>query len=267
MLDYAANAVVYWPVDQLRAEFEAGWPDPAEQIRANLGADIDPEILWQQIKTNLQAGRIRMLFVADRIPPELKRIVEFLNEQMDPAEVLALELRHFAGQDLKTIVPVVYGQTERAQQEKAVGGQKRRWDEPSILSTIGTEYGSEAQQVAKKIASWMNSVGKVWFGEGGQSGSINLTITAKGQNYSPIKIWTYGKIEIEFEYLKTKGPFASAAKRRDLLGRLNKIEGITLSDDQIEVRPTVLLSTLSSEVRLSSFLKVMDWVVDELRAV
>jgi len=32
---------------------------------------------------------IRMLFVADRIPAELRRIVEFLNEQMDPAEVLA----------------------------------------------------------------------------------------------------------------------------------------------------------------------------------
>jgi hypothetical protein len=60
MLDYAANAVVYWPVDQLRAEFEAGHPEPAEQIRAHLGAEVDPETLWQQVKTNLQAGRIRI---------------------------------------------------------------------------------------------------------------------------------------------------------------------------------------------------------------
>jgi hypothetical protein len=120
MLDYAANAVVYWPVDQLRSEFEASCSDPAEEIRNHLGADIDPEALWQLVNTNLRAGRIRMLFVADRIPPELKRIVEFLNQQMNPAEVLALELRHFAGEGLKTIVPTVYGQTERAQQRKGV---------------------------------------------------------------------------------------------------------------------------------------------------
>lgn len=76
MLDYAANAVVYWPIDQLRSEFEASCvqksADPVEEITGHLGADIDPETLWQQIKTNLKAGRIRMLFVADRIPPELR---------------------------------------------------------------------------------------------------------------------------------------------------------------------------------------------------
>jgi hypothetical protein len=98
MLDYAANAVVYWPVEQLRAEFEQGCAavgtTPQVEIRDRLGLhDGDAELLWQRVKTNLQAGRIRMLFVADRIPAELRRIVEFLNEQMDPAEVLALELR------------------------------------------------------------------------------------------------------------------------------------------------------------------------------
>jgi hypothetical protein len=28
MLDYAANAVVYWPVEAIRAEFEANQEDP-----------------------------------------------------------------------------------------------------------------------------------------------------------------------------------------------------------------------------------------------
>ena len=38
-----------------------------------------------------------MIFVADLIPPELQRVVEFLNSQMDPAEVLAVEIRQFTG--------------------------------------------------------------------------------------------------------------------------------------------------------------------------
>jgi hypothetical protein len=66
-----------------------------------------------------------MLFVADRIPPELKRIVEFLNQQMDPAEMLALELRQFAGEGLKTIVPMVYGETEEARKKKGVGSSSK----------------------------------------------------------------------------------------------------------------------------------------------
>jgi hypothetical protein len=163
MLDYAANAVVYWPVEQLRAEFEQGCAaigaNPEEEIRDRLALDGDAEILWQRVKTNLQAGRIRMLFVADRIPAELRRIVEFLNEQMDPAEVLALELRQFQGEGLRTIVPMLYGQTEEAQQKKRVQAS-RQWDEASILAEIERRHGAEALSTAKQIVAWIKTKGQ-----------------------------------------------------------------------------------------------------------
>lgn len=67
------------------------------------------------MKTNLEAGRIRLVFVADRIPSSLLRIVEFMNGQMDPCEVLAVELRqylHQSGDDtIRTLVPRVHGRT------------------------------------------------------------------------------------------------------------------------------------------------------------
>lgn len=78
MLDYAANAVVYWPAETIRAEFEAHCDDPDQVLEEFLeGADQDE--FWQKTKTNLQAGKIRLVFVADIIAPELKRIIEFLN--------------------------------------------------------------------------------------------------------------------------------------------------------------------------------------------
>ena len=112
MLDYAANAVVYWPVETLRAQFEAACGDtrgPDEVLMEFLGPDSDPEQFWQQTKTNLQAGKLRLVFVADAIPVELKRVVEFLNSQMDPAEVLAVELKQYTGQGIRTLVPRVVG--------------------------------------------------------------------------------------------------------------------------------------------------------------
>jgi hypothetical protein len=160
MLDYAANAVVYLPVERLRAEFEqacaANGSAPEEVIRDRLTIDTDPEALWQQVKTNLQAGRIRMLFVADRIPAELRRIVEFLNEQMNPAEVLALELRQFQGASFKTIVPTLYGQTERSAAEKP-RVPLRQWDESSICADLERRHGSHILRTALKIVGWIKT--------------------------------------------------------------------------------------------------------------
>jgi len=89
MLDYAANGVAYWPIDSIVSDFElnisrAGG-DPDEHL-ARFLEGRPPEAFWRQVEANLRSGRIRMLFVADRIPRELARIVEFLNEQMRPAE-------------------------------------------------------------------------------------------------------------------------------------------------------------------------------------
>jgi hypothetical protein len=58
---------------------------------------VDPDAFWLDAKTNLQAGRIRLIFVADQIPAELQRIVEFLNGPMDPAEVYAIAIPQYVG--------------------------------------------------------------------------------------------------------------------------------------------------------------------------
>src|SRR5216683_3620142 len=83
MLDYAANAVVYWPVSHMRERFAASCEDPEEKLIEFLEGDMEPEDFWQLADRNLQDRKIRLLFVADVIPTELQRIVEFLNDQMD----------------------------------------------------------------------------------------------------------------------------------------------------------------------------------------
>jgi hypothetical protein len=79
-----------------------------------------------------------MLFVADRIPPELRKVVEFMNVQMRPTEVLAVELRQYQGGGLRTLAPIVLGQTQEAIEQKAGASAKPRrlWDEPRILEAL-----------------------------------------------------------------------------------------------------------------------------------
>ena len=59
-----------------------------------------------------------MVFVADAIPTELITIVEFLNIQMDPAEVLAVEVKQYVNKGLKTLVPRLMGHTAEVRMRK-----------------------------------------------------------------------------------------------------------------------------------------------------
>jgi hypothetical protein len=127
MLEYAANAIVFWPVASLRAQFEAGCAeqgrDPDQELADFLGPETNAEDFWRAVKTNLQAGRIRLVFMADQIPAELQRIVEFLSAQMDPAEVLAIEVKQYVGQGIRALVPRLVGRM--AQRQLARERQKR----------------------------------------------------------------------------------------------------------------------------------------------
>src|SRR3546814_3148840 len=101
----------------LRETCSAAGHGPDDQLAALLDGS-DSESFWRQVEANLRSGRVRMVFVADRIPKELRRIVEFLNEQMRPAEVLALEVEQFVSPNgIRTLVPRVLGATERRSEE------------------------------------------------------------------------------------------------------------------------------------------------------
>lgn len=159
MLDYAANAVVHWPVEKIIAEFERRCReegnDPDDELDTHLGQDRDAAAFWKDVKTNLEAGQIRMVFVADTIPPALRRIVEFLNEQMRSAEVLAIEIKQFEGNGVRTLVPRVIGQTESARDGKNPGNaEKREWDEQALVSTIRERHGDVAANAAKQLIAW-----------------------------------------------------------------------------------------------------------------
>jgi hypothetical protein len=199
MLDYAANCVVHWPVGGLQADFEATCEaqrrSSSEVLSDLLGPGASEGDFWLRVKTNLEAGRIRLLFVADVIPPELRRIIEFLNKQMDPAEVLGLELRQFAGEGLRTIVPLVVGQT--LQKASSPGGPERVWDEDSIFTDLSARRPAPEVKVARQIVDWMKSSGgKLWFGSGHQDGSVSTGFTRKdGIQFYPaifVDIWKVG---------------------------------------------------------------------------
>jgi hypothetical protein len=129
MLDYAANGIEYWSIDRLISAATDTAERQGKEIEEEIvnlledtqGYGVDVDAYWQQVEANLRARKVRLVFVADKTPQELRRLVEFLNEEMRNVEVLAVEVKQFQREDRqgqKAVVPRVVGFTEAARQIK-----------------------------------------------------------------------------------------------------------------------------------------------------
>ena len=82
-----------------------------------------------------------------------------------------------------------------------------------------------------------------------------------GVNYYPIGLWTYGRIELLFQYLSYKPLFENEARRIELLERFNQVLGISLTEDKISKRPSIAMAVLRNEKAFEAFLGVLRWFV------
>ncbi len=160
MLDYAANATQYWPVDRIRAQYESREAESGREPNATLaerfGSDIDVDSYWSEVDDNLRLGRIRLAFVADVIPPELERIVEFLNREMRHAEVVAVEVKQYVGGENVTLVPRVVGVTAEARREKRAGRRDDRTFDQLLAAT-----SDDCREAHRLLLQWAERNGYV----------------------------------------------------------------------------------------------------------
>ncbi|GAQ59922.1 hypothetical protein [Streptomyces scabiei] len=167
MLDYAANAARYWPAALLRRSFEEtcaqdGRP-PVEAYGDILG-ERSPDEFWTTVEERLAAGQMRLLFVADRIPLELRAIVEFLNRQMRQTDVYAVELTQYRGaKDLRVLVPRVHGEVATAAKSPSGRRTTQRTTRADMDEAIGSRPDPDVRRIATALldhaAEWGRSEG------------------------------------------------------------------------------------------------------------
>jgi hypothetical protein len=155
MLDYAANASAYWDAGRLRSSFESRFDSAeaaTEEFTDFIEGEVDADEFWDAVAANLEERRLRLVFVADRIPPELRSIVEFLNEQLNLTEVIAVEVKQYVERDGEqtNIVPRIIGETEMARRVKRPGGRTRapRATEERVYAEIRAAH---APVVAERV--------------------------------------------------------------------------------------------------------------------
>ncbi len=278
MLDYAANAVVYWPIERIRACFETSCAkqgiDSIERLREFLGAEDSQliEDFWEKTKTNLQAEKIRLVFVADQIQSELRRIVEFLNGQMDPAEVLAVEIPQYVGKSQRAVVPRVIGLTVKAETAKGT--------RPPIVGGIDSFIKSvqslnpDAVKPVSEIYKWANEHNLSFVWGSATAGSLSICTKYMGNTVKIIKVeagsYHGGGVRIFFPVgtLRTLPPFEDKTKILDVLERMNQIPGINIRKDIIEDRtprsPGIPISCLQDEKNMKRYLESLELLLNQI---
>lgn len=201
MLEYAANATAYWTIDHLRqAAADTQRQDGSsldDALERLVGSKDEAEIetYWKLVESNLRAGKVRLVFVADEIPTELRRLVEYLNERLLEVEVLAVEVKQFLGDGVRAVVPRIIGMTQKAIDVKSAGERKK----PLSVDEFLTKCSPEAADFFRKaLNSTVTKDFSVYWGA--TSFSIRARIATEEREYASFLYgWPPNTLEV---YLK-----------------------------------------------------------------
>jgi hypothetical protein len=259
MLDYAANGVAFWPIDRIVQAYRATAESTGLEPDSNLATfleNTDAESFWRAVEANLRSGRVRMLFVADRIPKELARIVEFLNEQMRPAEVLAIEVEQFtSASGMRTLVPRLVGRTERALTAKAVTDEPERLSETEWLESLQEIHGEASRGGTERAVKWLRSTGyEVVLTSTQDALAAGLMRSNGRRSYVFFFRKTSGRMETSLANLGNTPHYASDDARQDLLSAIRAWPTATLkASDKLTGWPSVKIDEMLDDTFWAAF--------------
>jgi alkylated DNA nucleotide flippase Atl1 len=117
--------------------------------------------------------------------------------------------------------------------------------------------------VVAALDFWRRQGGHVTYGRYEETSCFPMLDT--GPSRRPHLMWPVGiypvsgTVEVVFQYLKTRSPFDDTEQRRELLNRLNKIDGIDLPEAKLELRPSFPVRVFTEHG--DEICEVLDWFV------
>ncbi len=230
MLDYAASFESDWSAEKLRLRRQQRVPAATgdtsktemEHFLAVAGHDEEDQ-LWSVVQTQIEAGHIRLLFVADQLSPTLVQIIEYLNRQLRDAEILGVEVVRHAGadHDLVAYQPVVRGRSSTEAQRKSPSLRRTRneFDEV-LLAHNGQEMLDQVNALVKR-AEALGGFESISTSAQDPALYINFHTEGGSPVYWPFLLYPRrSKLVVRIQKLRAHPAFADEGVRDDLLARV-----------------------------------------------
>ncbi|MTD47317.1 hypothetical protein GKE82_24230 [Conexibacter sp. W3-3-2] len=254
MLDYAVRLADSYPLARITELLEAAAAGAGrglgEHLEAELGAG-DPDAFLALVGANLEVERLRLVFVSDRIHPDLERIISFLDRHLDAIAVTAIEVRQYVDADghHQTIVPRIITSPT------AVGPSPRpraRSITPAQLTASLEEHHAGSSAVLLEILAWATSREDLKVHWNTRSADIRLRDGA-----IVLRAWNDGSLELHVDTLHRREPNRwDHAAIAALLSELEMIPGVTFTRNR-QRWPRTPLAGLAAPDDLQRFLSAV----------
>ncbi|GAB3267505.1 hypothetical protein [Arthrobacter pigmenti] len=151
MFDYASR---FWKMNV--DDFESQWQARTKSLTAGHPlfdhSDEQNLHLRNDIANNLTQGRFRIVLAVDKINPDLKRMVEYLNSMAGPETVLiAVEYTRLTTGDVEILMPQTYGEEIAEAKTAAEERQQRTWTVDDYRSWIAENDGGNRDKFTRLI--------------------------------------------------------------------------------------------------------------------
>lgn len=208
--EYASHAKL-WKPSELRKEFQAN--NPGSKLP-------EDDSFWQRFSENLEAENFRLIIAADRIPDGLRRIIEFLDQQMN-IEIYGVEINKYRSDNRYFLTTSIIENSLKDRQRPPYSvRQTATWTRESFLDRVDNTMGEEAAKAADSLIRCSEDLGlTVSFGSG--SALANFIPKKDGKTvYQLGQIKTHFDVQLVYDWLKKlpgyKGETTEELKERIL---------------------------------------------------
>ena len=174
IMEYATNAFDAWGEGKVRATAADYYRSQGKSLDETLlvnefsSDSFDVDLFWQQVEENLRRKKIRLIIAGDQLRPEVGRMIEFINSEMQNVEILGLELGCYGESDSSVvIVPRIIGQSLASAERRSSPSDATVWIDDKIKTGIEDisndtvkDRFSELYDLAVSIKRYKPSKGK-----------------------------------------------------------------------------------------------------------
>ena len=224
---------------------------------------------WTEESEEDFAQDVLIVLVSADFSKELTTAVLWLNERN--LDIRCVRLKPYKSDnrlflDIQQVVPLPEASEyiiKVKQKEQIIRGHPtKKWDEELFMKTLTENKGTSTANIAKEVLEWGREWStKIWWGQGAIRGSFFHEIDIEEKWYNIFSLWTDGSVEIQFQLLKNRKVFSDEDMRLELMNKFNRIEGVEITKNRIEVRPSFSIDLLSNPESMALFKETVLWAV------
>jgi hypothetical protein len=206
-LEYLAHLQTEWDEERFLNEATNYWENKEESFEDHVlnkwEKEMDTNYL-EHLQANIDSANMRLIIAGDKIPSELKRLIEFMNSTSQ-FEVLGLEVSLFSEDDNpenKYLIPELLGSSEQAREKRS--STRGKWSEEKYFEVLKENNDIKTVEIISDIYNWSKeNSDRIWFGHG-EKGTFTFHFVMNNKTASIFTITTKGHLILNYGWLSRK---------------------------------------------------------------